>query len=95
MTTYYGNHVVGILRTVIENGWQKTILDTPSFIIGGVAGQAMSANDVVTTVLEMFGIPSSASLFVNGMLTVDNGSTEGIHRDMVSVWLQPAEDCGH
>ena len=96
MTAHVGNYVVSVRRDVLDasNGFYSVAVNTPDFIIGGVSGQAMTANDVVTSVLRMLGIPSSTSLFINGKLAVDNGTTEGKHVDQTSVWLQPAEDCG-
>lgn len=74
-----GNHVVYIRVYRREwDGvfqWTKQLVDSPAFIIGGINGQAMYANDVVTSVLRMFQYESfNVNLYVNGAQSSDNGS---------------------
>lgn len=84
-----GNHIVQV--RLLENmshaarGY-RTLVDSPSFIIGGIDGQAMSSADVVNSVARMLQA-AGANIYVNGDLSQQTDSPLELH-----VWLSPVED---
>jgi hypothetical protein len=87
MTKYFGNHVVSVGHTLPKgNQWFSTV-EMPTFIMGGVAGQAMSAEDVFVSVTRMFGIDSATTVYLNGKALRYNGDTSESWR----IQITPAE----
>jgi len=84
-----GNHIVQV--RLLENmahaarGY-RTLVDSPSFVIGGINGQAMTSADVVNSVARMFRA-TDANIYVNGDQSQQTDSPLELH-----VWLSPVED---
>ncbi|AQT25808.1 hypothetical protein EniyanLRS_159 [Mycobacterium phage EniyanLRS] len=68
----FGNHYVDVrVYKTIQTKYTRTtskVLETPTFMLGGIGGQMMSPTQVVSTVVEMFGL-KNATLYVNGQPT--------------------------
>lgn len=65
-TEHVGNWLVSVTGYNFVDGWTRKILDTPSFIMGGVAGQAMTRNDVVANLRIMWPDMDGSAVDVNG-----------------------------
>lgn len=79
-------HIVSVRRVLVtedkDGVTSRMILNTPNFTMGGVDGQAMTANDVVTTVRQMLNTPATATLFVNGKRVNDADSEDSVFIDL-------------
>lgn len=81
---HYGNYAVTVrtYRITRKDGsiTSTPVINTPTFVMGGIAGQAMSANDVVNNVNDMFPSSDLRDMWINGNKAIEYlSATEEIY----------------